>query len=58
MMEGYATPEDAARGDIPPQHARVVATSEWNDFTMVVMEMFDPPWVEVEGALCHRLDDG
>jgi len=56
-MDGYATAEEAARGDIPPQHARVAAISEFNDYAFVVMEMNDPPWVEVEESLCHRVDD-
>jgi hypothetical protein len=53
---GYETPEEAARGDMPPRYCRVLATSESGDFALVLLATNEPPYVELYGVRCRRRD--
>jgi hypothetical protein len=56
---GCDTPEEAARGDIPPSQARAVAVSvsPGGDDAFVVLITNQPPYVEPYEVHCFR-DDG
>jgi hypothetical protein len=56
----YATPEEAARGDIPERYARAlsIAFSPDGDQALVVLETNEQPAVELYEVVCYRERDG
>jgi hypothetical protein len=58
-MEGYPTPEEAARGDIPERFARIVSVdvSQSRDRACVVLEVHPGPPRILEDCQCF-LEDG
>ncbi len=58
MAEGYSTPEDAARGDIPERYARTVAVEVSPDgCAAIVLQLTnEPPAVEPYQTVCTRED--
>jgi hypothetical protein len=56
----YATPEDAARGDIPARFARVldIAWSPRRDRAVVLLETNEPPSVELYQVVCQQEEAG
>jgi hypothetical protein len=60
-VEGYATPEEAARADgVPPQFARVVVVEHSPDrrHAVVLIEYNEPPHVEPYVVLCQHTPGG
>jgi hypothetical protein len=58
-MPGYATPEEAARGDIPAEFVHVVALVERGGTAIVAQVVNDFPGAyEIDTATCYRDDDG
>jgi hypothetical protein len=60
VSDGFATPEDAARGDIPARYARALAVSLSPDerFAAVLLATNEPPFLYPYLVLCEREDDG
>jgi hypothetical protein len=58
-FDGYDTPEQAARGDIPERYARVVRVDFSADGTraVVLLATNEPPAIEYYGVSC-ALEDG
>ena len=52
--EGFATPEEVARGDIPPQYVIVLGTLVVGDDATVWMLTNDRPPYEPYTVGCHR----
>ena len=55
---GYATPEDAARGDVPAKYVNVVAVVVRGDQALVAQLTNDRPPYEIDTAHCTRDPDG
>lgn len=57
-QEGYTTPEEAARGDIPAQYARAVASAVSPDgkHAAVVLATNEDPAVEMYEVVCFQQD--
>lgn len=56
MSDGYPTPEEAARGDIPERYARVldVSIAPWGGCAVVLLETNEAPVVELYQVVCER----
>ena len=56
--EGYGSPEEAARGDIPAKFGHIVATvvSPDDRWALVLLAENVPPSVELYQVLCERID--
>jgi hypothetical protein len=57
-VTGYATPEEAARGDTPERFVRLIGTVVRGDHAIVAQRMNDRPMYEVDTAFCERGADG
>jgi hypothetical protein len=57
-VNGSATPEEAARGDVPARYVRVVGVVVRGDQAVVAQLMNDRSPFEVETAQCSRERDG
>jgi hypothetical protein len=59
-VEGYATPEEAAIGDIPKRFVQVVSVdiAESGDRAWVVLEVHPEPWRVLEDCQCVLEEDG
>lgn len=57
-VNGSATPEEAARGDVPARYVRVVGVVVRGDQAIVAQLMNDRSPFEVETAQCSRERDG
>lgn len=55
---GHATPEDAARGDVPARHVRLVAVVVRGDRALVAQLTNDRPPHEPDTVHCRRGRDG
>lgn len=55
--DGHTTPEEAARGDIPPRFARVVGLDIDGDTATVTLLTNEAPWFEPYQVGCE-LHDG
>jgi hypothetical protein len=53
---GYTTPEEAARGDIPREYAKVVdeQISPWGEHAALLLETNEPPAVEYYLVVCEK----
>jgi hypothetical protein len=56
--EVFATPEEAARGDIPEQYATVLGVRVQQHRAIVWMLTNDRPTFEAYTVVCHREGDG
>jgi hypothetical protein len=54
IEDGFATPEEAARGDIPPQYARVVGVEIDGDSATVSLPTNEAPRFEPYQVGCER----
>ena len=59
-MTGYATPEEAARGDIPERFSRVVGVeiAPWGDHAVVLLRTNEGPATELYQVFCERASGG
>jgi hypothetical protein len=53
-MEGYATPQEAARGDIPERFTRVVWCEQSDDRAVVLLEVNAEPAQYFDLSFCCR----
>jgi hypothetical protein len=54
--EGFATPEEAARGDIPPRYARAIAVdiAPWGAHAVVLLATNEPPQLYYYQEICWQ----
>jgi hypothetical protein len=54
QQRGYATPDEAACGDIPPRFCKVLATTRSDDLAYVLIATNEPPYEEIYGVRCQQ----